>query len=104
VAGAPAANWTGRATQAMWIAQAVRAPGAVLGAAEFALVHRAVLDACDAKDGATDGVLENPRACAFDPVALECKGEGKEGCLSRPQVEAVRKIYSAVKESGGKVV
>ncbi|MEO8369176.1 MAG: tannase/feruloyl esterase family alpha/beta hydrolase [Candidatus Solibacter sp.] len=104
VAGAPAANWTGRSTQSMWIAQAVRAPGATLGAAEFALVHRAVMDACDAKDGVKDGVLENPRACTFDPVALGCKGDVKEGCLSGPQVEAVRKIYSAVKDNDGGVV
>ena len=104
VAGAPAANWTGRATQSMWIAQAVRAPGAALSAADFALVHRAVLDACDAQDGVKDGVLENPRACKFDPAVLACDGDRKEACLSAAQVEAVRKIYAAVVDGAGKVV
>jgi feruloyl esterase len=104
VAGAPAANWTGRATQSMWIAQAVRAPGAALGTAEFALLHRAVMETCDAQDGVKDGVLENPRRCTFDPAVLVCLGDRKDGCLSAAQVEAVRKIYSAVKDSAGKVV
>ena len=30
------------------------------------MIHAAVLEACDAKDGVKDGVIENPLACHFD--------------------------------------
>jgi Tannase and feruloyl esterase len=42
-----------------------------------------------------DGVLENPRACKFDPAVLECKGADSPSCLTRPQVETARAIYAS---------
>ena len=54
-----------------------------------------MLDACDALDGAKDGVLENPLACTFDPKVLACKDGGDPAsCLTTPQVTAVQKIYA----------
>ncbi|HEY2015881.1 MAG TPA: tannase/feruloyl esterase family alpha/beta hydrolase, partial [Bryobacteraceae bacterium] len=94
VAGAPASNWTGRAAQSIWTAQAVhRDEASYIPPAKYPLVHRAVLAACDSLDGVVDGVLENPRLCKFDPEALECKGADGPECLTAPQVEAARKIY-----------
>ncbi|MEO8591759.1 MAG: tannase/feruloyl esterase family alpha/beta hydrolase [Candidatus Solibacter sp.] len=105
VAGAPASNWTGRATQSLWIAQAVRASEAsALPADKLATLHRAVLSACDAQDGVKDGVLENPRACRFDVETVACKGQGSDGCLSAAQVAALRKIYAGVHDSDGKLI
>jgi len=94
IAGAPAANWTGRAVQAIWTAQAVHQDEAgYIPPAKYPAIHNAVLAACDSLDGVTDGVLEDPRRCHFDPQALECKGADAPGCLTPPQVEAARKIY-----------
>jgi feruloyl esterase len=46
-----------------------------------------VLEACDAQDGAKDGVLENPLACKFDPQVLACRQNSAPGsCLTPPQV------------------
>src|SRR5581483_6236732 len=74
VAGSPGLNWTGRATQAVWIAQATHKDEAsFIPPSKFALIHNAVLQACDAKDGVKDGVLEDPTRCNFDPKELECK-------------------------------
>ena len=42
-------------------------------AAKLPLVNSAVIDACDARDGVTDGVLNDPRSCTFDVAALQCK-------------------------------
>src|SRR6185312_2936611 len=94
VAGAPAANWTGRAAQAVWVAQAVhKDPASFIPSEKFSAIHRAVLDACDRLDGVEDGVLENPKQCHFDPQVLLCKGEDGPGCLTQAQVDAARKIY-----------
>ena len=95
VAGAPAANWTGRAGQSMWVALAVHKDEAsYIPPAKYAAIHAAVLKACDSLDGVEDGVLENPRLCKFDPEALLCKSGDGPDCLTAAQVEAARKIYS----------
>src|SRR5580765_2117633 len=98
VAGAPAADMTRLLTQSIWVAQAANRPGARLSAAQYARLHRAVLDACDARDGVTDGVLEDPTQCTFDPKTIQCESTGGgDDCLTPPQVEAVRQIYSPVR-------
>src|SRR5512141_88499 len=61
VAGAPAINFTGRATQAVWIGQAThKDESSALPQAKFAAIHEAVLEACDGLDAVKDGVLEDP--------------------------------------------
>ena len=64
---------------------------------KYPAIHDAVLNACDTLDGAKDGVIENPRACKFDPKSLECKGADGPTCLSPAQVETTRLLYSDVK-------
>jgi len=61
---------------------------------KYEMIHKAVLAACDAMDGATDGLLEVPTRCHFDPKVLECKEGNSTSCLTGPQVEAARQIYS----------
>src|SRR5713101_373547 len=64
IAGAPGLDWTGRAAQAVRVARALeQSDAARLSPAQTRLVHRAVLDACDALDGVKDGVIENPVRC-----------------------------------------
>jgi feruloyl esterase len=71
--------------------------------AHVALIHDAVLAACDAKDGIEDGILNDPRACAWDPGELACKaGESPERCLTPAQVATVRRVYAGVKMKDGK--
>jgi Tannase and feruloyl esterase len=94
IAGAPAANWTGRAVQSLYAAVAVHKDEAgYIPAAKYPMIHAAVLAECDAIDGVTDGVLEDPRRCHFEPKTLECKGGDAANCLTAAQVEAARKIY-----------
>ena len=38
--------------------------------AHAALIHDAVLAACDAQDGIKDGILNDPRTCTWDPGEL----------------------------------
>jgi len=98
VAGAPGLMWTGRSTQAIWIAQASHSSAdSALPPEKFGLVHDAVLASCDALDGAKDGILEDPRQCSFDPAALACPaGHSGASCLTPGQVATVQRIYSDV--------
>jgi feruloyl esterase len=98
IAGAPGLDWTGRAAQAVRIAQTLEDNHAArLLQPQRQLLHRAVVEACDALDGVKDGLLENPTRCRFDPAALLCRSADESDCLSAPQVETARLIYSAVK-------
>jgi len=95
VAGAPAYYTTHLQGQQVWTAQAVhKDEAAYIPPEKYALLHQAVLQACDAIDSVKDGVLEDPTRCHFDPAALACKGGGGSDCLTPQQVEAARKIYS----------
>ena len=104
VAGSPGLNWTGRSTQAVWIAQAVHKDEAsFMPPGKFILLHNAVVKACDARDGAKDGIIEDPTQCNFDPKELECK-DAADGyfCLTKAQVETARTIYTAYPNQGDK--
>lgn len=95
VAGAPANYMIHLHAWSVWVAQAVhKTPESYIPPAKYAVIHKAVLDACDTLDGVKDGLLENPRLCRFDPKALECKSGDGPDCLNAAQVEAARQIYS----------
>jgi feruloyl esterase len=79
--------------QALW-----NTPGAYLSTSKLAAVQAATLATCDALDGVTDGVVEDPRRCSFDPASLACPaGTDGASCLTPPQVSAVRKITAGAR-------
>jgi feruloyl esterase len=95
VAGAATNNWTKMMFARMWVAQATLSDAAsYIPPEKYAVIHKAVLAACDAMDGVKDGVLNEPMKCGFDPGVLVCKGADGADCLTKPQVEAARRIYS----------
>jgi len=97
IAGDPGLDWTGRAIQSVWVAQAAhKSEEAYIPPDKYPLIHEAVLQACDARDGVKDGVLEDPTLCNFDPAELQCKGPDNLKCLTPPQVETARAIYTTV--------
>jgi len=89
------------------MAQALAAAGAFPDAAKRALLWDAVLAACDALDGATDGLVSDITGCnaIFDPAtatlngaALRCAGGTDSGdtCLSDAQIAAIKAINAPV--------
>jgi feruloyl esterase len=96
IAGAPGLDWTGRAASAVRHAKRLETNEAArLTASERQLLHTAAVNACDTLDGVKDGLIENPRACRFDPAVLQCKGGESGTCLTAPQVETAKLIYAA---------
>jgi feruloyl esterase len=59
-----------------------------------------ILNQCDGIDGVRDGIITEPDVCDFRPEALLCTGADSVKCLSLPQVEALRKIYSPLYDNG----
>jgi feruloyl esterase len=94
-AGAPTNNWNNMMFGRIWVAQATLTdPSSYIPPAKYPVIHRAVMEACDVLDGVKDGVLEDPTRCHFDPGALACKDADGPACLTGPQVDAARKIYT----------
>ncbi len=107
IAGNPANDWTRFYAGAhLWYSLAtLREPESYVPRAKLPLLANAVNAACDAQDGIADGVLDDPRQCAFDPAVLTCEG-GREGndCLTPPQVAAVKAIWAGSRDSSGEVI
>jgi feruloyl esterase len=97
IAGAPAFYVTRLQGTQVWVAaEAHKDEASYIPPAKYPAIHQAALKACDALDGVTDGVIENPRMCKFDPQVLACKGSGSDSndCLTAAQVEMAKKMYS----------
>jgi len=94
VAGAPANDWSSLMTAAAWNAQAlVKDAGSAIPPSKLPAIQKAVVAACDKLDGVSDGLLEDPRQCNFDPTVLTCRAEDNDQCLTAPQVVALKKLY-----------
>jgi hypothetical protein len=106
LAGAPANYWTHLLTAAIWNIQATESkPAAYIPAAKIPALSAAVLAACDAQDGLKDGLVNDPRACHFDPAVLLCKsGTDSNSCFTAPQIAALKKIYAGPRDSKGRKI
>jgi Tannase and feruloyl esterase len=81
-----------------------REPAAVIPPAKYPMIHAAVLNACDAKDGVKDGVIEDPARCAFDFATLKCAAGDGADCLTAPQVETAKAMSSPITDPKSGVV
>jgi feruloyl esterase len=66
------------------------------------VLARAVTAACDAIDGITDGVIDDPRQCHFDTSSLTCRsGQDPATCFTAKQAAAVKQIWAGAVDSKG---
>jgi tannase/feruloyl esterase len=85
--------------------------------ADQALLETALLQACDALDGAADGVIDDLPGCKarFDPATatytsggvtyrLQCVGTKNATCLSPAQIQAVKNINQGPRNSKGQKI
>lgn len=98
IAGAPAMNFSVQNSfHHGWLAlsNSDENGNAILHADKLPLLHQAVLDSCDTLDGLKDDLIQDPRACNFDPNVLLCKqGQDSSTCLNQKEVQAVSRIYN----------
>jgi feruloyl esterase len=69
----------------------------VLTPAALSLLTKSAIAACDALDGVSDGVIENPAACRFDPSILACKAEPSDSCLTPDQIAAAKLVHDGIR-------
>jgi len=104
-AGAPAMNFTTQNTfYHGWHARVnTGADGKpILTADKLPLLHKAVLDQCDAADGLKDDLISDPLACNFDTAVVECKpGQNPASCLTPAEAKVARELYAGAHSAHG---
>jgi feruloyl esterase len=110
LAGAPAYDFTDigaaflRNTRANFPAPA-RLTRNVVTPENVKLLAAKVLEACDAVDGVTDGVIDDPRRCHFELSSVKaCPGDrAAADCLTSAQREVIATIYSPTRIGGREI-
>ncbi|KAJ7753494.1 tannase and feruloyl esterase [Mycena metata] len=111
LAGAPATDfnhlvhWTGMLSRFLGSPDAASSPSFV-SPKLWTFVHKEVLRQCDGLGGVVDRIITEPDACDFRPETLLCRPDltSSKSCLTTPQVEALRKIYSPLYGLDGELV
>ncbi len=89
---------------ALWLANKTFKDSAdYIPASKYPMIHRAILDTCDANDGVKDGLIENPASCHVDFTKLACKGEDKADCLTPRQIQTAMTIISPATDDKGNI-
>ncbi len=104
LAGAPAVNWTKLHVAQMWGSLMMLETNTVVPSCKFAAATTAAVAACDGLDGVKDGVLENPRACTFDPKVLVGTTPGDCGAITEADAKVIRAIWEGPRRRDGSVL
>lgn len=74
----------------------------IIDANAAAVLHSAVMNACDDIDGLRDGQIDDPRQCHFDPARISCRAAPTHACLTPVQVEVARRFYQGPVDEQGR--
>jgi feruloyl esterase len=104
VAGAPVLNFSGTMTGFACTAQALSA--APIPYAKLATLADRIYTLCDDKDGLKDGLIDDPRRCAFSAsrdLPRCAAGGDNDKCFTDAQIATLEKIYSDIKSQGKRI-
>jgi hypothetical protein len=105
LAGAPANAWSTMLAAGQGAMQSlIGDPRAYIPPMKLPAIQKAALSACDALDGVKDGIISDPSKCHFDADVMLCKGGNSPDCLTQPQVDALRALYTGARDGHGKTI
>jgi feruloyl esterase len=96
VAGDPSFGALGYVRRALNYQFMLASPERVLPPEKLEVVSKAVVAACDLRDGLADGLIGDPRNCNFDPKPLLCARGDAADCLTAGQLASLQYLYSDV--------
>lgn len=96
VVGAPVLDFTGTMTHYAAIHRALEA--APLSDEKVRVVADVVYKSCDARDGLADGLIADPRTCAFNPASdlPRCGAAAGGACFSDADIASLIAIYGGI--------
>ena len=101
VAGAPAINWPKLMMQSIWGSVQMNLADHPLPACKLAAATAAAVAACDAIDGVTDGVIEDPHRCSYDPNSLIGASAAGCGTFTKADANIIRKLWDGPRKEDG---
>jgi len=104
LANAPAMYWTRFQTAQMWGQVVMNGlVGEPIASAKLAQVTASAVVACDADDGVTDGVIDDPRTCTFSAQANVCgtATAPASDCLTAREAAAIDRIWDGPRNAKG---
>jgi len=110
LAGAPAIHWDRFQAYQIWPQMVMNLDvGAPIASAKLALATQKAIASCDAADGVTDGVINDPRNCNYAPssdttVTTATCTVTDTTCLGPAEATAIEKIWGGAKNTTGIVL
>ncbi|HJS77697.1 MAG TPA: tannase/feruloyl esterase family alpha/beta hydrolase [Burkholderiales bacterium] len=104
LANAPAIYWTRFQTEQMWGQIVMRELlGGPIAGAKLSQASASAVAACDASDGVADGIIDDPRTCAFSAQANVCgtPTAPASNCLTLQEADAIDRIWDGPRNSRG---
>jgi feruloyl esterase len=90
---APAINWTKLMMHSLWGSMLMNTASNTVPSCKLAAATAAAVAACDGIDGVKDGVIEDPKRCAYDPHALVGTSVGECGTFTQADADIVQKLW-----------
>ena len=109
IAAAPVLDWVGAMGAFVRDQQAIfpdptHLESPVITADNRKLLATALKNTCDAQDGVTDGIIDDPLSCKFDPASLpRCTAGAAAECVTDPQLAAIKTVYRGLEVGGERV-
>lgn len=101
VSACPAINWHRFVPADLWPQVVMLDAKNFLPKSKLDAATAAAVAACDALDGVTDGVLDDPTRCAYDPKALVGTKVG-DSTFTEADADVVRKIWDGPRGQDGR--
>ena len=100
VVGAPVLNFSG--TMIGYVHNQRALAKTPISPDKIKILSDAIYAKCDAVDGVKDGVIDDPRHCAFKATSdlPRCGAEGGSACFTDAEITALEAIYGGVNRAG----
>lgn len=105
LANAPAVQWAQFAVATLWPQTVMNSEHDFPTDCVFKAFQQAAVKACDAQDGVTDGIVDQPDKCGYDPRALvgtQVLCGDQELTVTAADAEVVRKIWAGPTDEHGR--
>ncbi|MEV6230969.1 DUF6351 family protein [Saccharopolyspora shandongensis] len=105
LANAPAVDWTRFAVATLWPQVVMNQDHHFPSNCVLNAFRQAAIAACDANDGVTNGIVDRPDECSYDPrtlVGTKVLCEGEELTVTPADAEVMRKIWAGPTDERGR--
>jgi feruloyl esterase len=100
VSGCPAINWHKFVLASLWPQVVMNGGSNRVSTAKLRAATATAIAACDAMDGVTDGLIDDPSRCTYDPKALVGTQVG-DSTFTEADADVLRKIWEGARAQDG---